>query len=79
MSKTVKLDEKEYGELNRYAGSLRFKLNRPVSLSEALADLLGRTDKSRPSDFIGSWKMTDKEAKRIRKELKDVWKTWKLK
>jgi len=71
---TVKVDDKTYAELNRMAGKLRAIKGRPVSIDEVIRELLKR---SMPSEFIGSWKMSDKEEERIFGALRGVWKKWK--
>jgi len=76
--KTIKIGEKGYKELNRYAGVLRAKENRPVSMNEALLRLLEKSRKSDITRFAGSWKMTDKELEKIKEDLGRLWKTWKI-
>lgn len=71
---TVKVDEKTYAELNRIAGQLRAERGRPVPIDEVVRELLRRR---RPSEFIGSWRMSDEETERIYGELGRAWKTWK--
>ncbi len=44
---------------------------------EALKQLLN-FKKNKPSSFAGSWEMDEKEAEKLKKELKDAWKKWKL-
>lgn len=40
----------------------------------------GKSEEVKPklSDFAGSWKMSDAEAKKLKKEIRDLWKTWKI-
>jgi predicted CopG family antitoxin len=71
---TVKVDENTYVELNRIAGELRAARGRPVSMEEVIKDLLKRR---RPSEFIGSWKMSDEEEEAIFKGLRSAWAKWK--
>jgi len=71
---TVKVDEETYAELNRIAGELRSVRGRPVAVGEVIRDLLRRR---RPSDFIGTWRMTDAEESEIFGELRRIWKRWK--
>lgn len=71
---TVKVDEKTYAELNRIAGDLRAARGRPVPIDEVIRELL---KKRRPSEFIGSWKMSDEEQRRIFGELREAWKRWR--
>lgn len=77
MAKSVKLDDKTYEELNSYAGEMRVRLNRPVSLSEAVEDLL-RKKSGDIMKFAGLWKMSDKEWKKISGELDKGWARWKI-
>ena len=71
---TVKVDDNTYAELNRIAGDLRAARGRPVPIDEVIRELLNRR---RPSEFIGSWKMSDNEEERIFGELREVWNKWK--
>ncbi len=71
---TVKVDEKTYAELNRIAGDLRAARGRPVPIDEVIRELLS---KRKASEFIGSWKMSDEEEKRVFGELREVWSKWK--
>ncbi len=71
---TVKVDEKTYAELNRIAGYLRAARGRPVPIDEVIRELLS---KKRASEFIGSWKMSDEEERRVFGELHEAWKKWK--
>lgn len=71
---TVKVDEKTYAELNRIAGELRIARGKPVPIDEVIRELLS---KKRASEFIGSWKMSDEEEKRVFGELGEAWKKWK--
>ena len=70
---TVKVDDETYEELNRIAGELRAARGRPVAIDEVIRDLLKRR---RPSDFIGSWKMTDEEEAEIFGVLQTLWSKW---
>jgi hypothetical protein len=73
---TVKISEQTYKKLNQLAGELRSRLGRPVSVDEAL-DFAMKNDKmAKPSDYAGSWAMTDAEEKRIEKDLERIWKRW---
>jgi len=71
---TVKVDAETYEELNRLAGELRAARGRPVAIDEVIKDLLRRR---RPSDFVGSWKMSDEEEAEIFGALKKLWGNWK--
>jgi predicted CopG family antitoxin len=71
---TVKVERDTYTELNRIAGELRVARGRPVSMDEVIRDLLRR---KKPSEFAGSWKMTDGEEERIFGGLRKAWEKWK--
>jgi predicted CopG family antitoxin len=70
---TVKVDDETYEELNRIAGELRAATGRPVAIDEVIRDLLKRR---RPSDFVGSWRMTDEEEAEIFGALRKLWSKW---
>ncbi len=62
--------------MNEAAGKLRSRLRRPVSMDEVLESLL-RERNLRPSDFAGSWFMTESELNEFERGLKAAWKSWK--
>ena len=70
---TVKVDDETYEELNRIAGELRAARGRPVAIDEVIRDLLKRR---RPSDYVGSWRMTDEEEAEIFGALQKLWSKW---
>ena len=74
MMATIKVDGKTYAELNRIAGELRAARGRPIPIGEVIYELLRRR---MPSEFIGSWKMSDEEERRVYGELREAWKKWK--
>ena len=78
--KTIKIKDDTYENINVIIGELRKEFKRPVSVDEALKYLMRMKNsrKTRPSKFAGSWKMDDKEAEAIKKDLKESWKTWEL-
>ncbi|MBI2076305.1 MAG: hypothetical protein HYT72_03610 [Candidatus Aenigmarchaeota archaeon] len=78
MEKTIKVSEKTYRRINELVGALREKKGKPVSINEALSEVLTEMKKSKPSDFAGSWKMSDKEAANLKKEIRELWKSWKI-
>jgi hypothetical protein len=59
--------------LNRIAGELRTARGRPVYMNDVIRELL---DRRNPAKFIGSWKMSDDEEKRIFGEPREAWKKW---
>ena len=79
MSKTIKISEKSYNKLNAFAGSLRIKEGKPISIDKALSKLFEKSTKGKITDFAGSWIMSAEEAENIKDDLKRHWKTWKIK
>ena len=76
--KTIKIGEKSYMELNKFAGIMRSSEHRPVSLNEALMKLLEKNSGNDIMRFAGAWKMTDREFGKITGDLEKLWKTWKI-
>jgi len=75
---TVKVSDQTYKKLNELAGELRAQLGRPVSVDEALDFALKQKRKRKPSDYAGTWSMSDEEEKRIfGDDLQRMWKRWK--
>ena len=80
MDKTIKVSATTYEMLNEIVGEMRSEEKRPVSMNEALSRILKEKKKKRNiMDFAGAWKMSDEEAKRIKRELRRSWATWKPK
>jgi len=80
VEKTIKVKEETYRKINALVGVLREKEKKPVSMNDAILKALTEVRVAKPklSDFAGSWKMSDAEAKKLKKEIRDVWKTWKI-
>ena len=75
---TVRVSNQTYKKLNEIAGELRSRLGRPVSVDEALDFALRERRRPNPSDYAGTWTMTDEEEKRIfADDLQKMWKRWK--
>jgi hypothetical protein len=75
---TVKVSDQTYKKLNELAGELRSRLGRPVSVDEALDFALKQRRRANPSDYAGTWSMTNEEEKRIFVDnLQKMWKRWK--
>ena len=78
-AKTIKVSKETYSKLSEIAGELQIKLKRPVSIEEAMKDLIKRREKGkRISDLAGSWNITDKEEKDITNSIHESWKKWNL-
>ncbi len=72
--KAIKVSEENYRWLSQLAGELQKMRGEPISLDEALGTL-----RSKPiSDLAGSWKMSEKEAERLKRKIKGGWKKWKV-
>jgi len=77
-AKTIKVSPRVYAELNAFTGLLSERLNRRVSIDDALEDLLSHARRgNKPSDFAGAWVMSDEEEE-IKESLKELWGTWKM-
>jgi lipoate-protein ligase A len=75
--KAIKVSKETYAKLNEIAGELQVKLRRPVSIEEAMKDLIKRREKGRKiSDLAGSWTITDAEFKEIKTSIDESWKKW---
>ena len=75
MSKAVKISDDNYRWLCEMAGALQVREGRMKTIDDALNDVKKRL-KPRLSDLAGSWKMTDKEAEEMKKDLKKGWARW---
>ena len=77
-AKAIKVSKETHAKLSRIAGELQVKLRRPVSIKEAMKDLIKRREKGRKiSDLAGSWNVTDAELKEIKASIDESWKKWK--
>ncbi len=77
VEKSIKVKEELYNRLNRYVGMLRVKERRPVSMNDAISELLKTEKRGDIMSFAGTWTMTDKEAEKMKKGISDLWKSWK--
>ena len=76
-AKAIKVSKETYAKLSEIAGELQMKLRRPVSIEEAMKDLIKRREKGRKiSDLAGSWTITDVEFKEIKSSIDESWKKW---
>ena len=77
-AKAIKVSKETYAKLSEIAGELQVKLRRPVSIEEAMKDLIERREKGRKiSDLAGSWNITEAESKEIKTSIGEAWKKWK--
>ncbi len=77
MEKSIKVSEEVYRRLNMLVGALREREKRPVSISTALSLILPNAETAKPSDFAGSWKMSESEATEMINDTRKLWKSWK--
>ena len=61
---TIRVSDQTQAKLKKIAEELRLELGRAVSMEEVLDRLLN-SRRLKPSDFQGTWKMTDKEAQKL--------------
>lgn len=74
----MKISDDAYERLNMLAGEVRAKTGEPVSINEAITELLEDSGGSSPLDFRGGWEMDDEEYRNIKEELKEMWSGWKI-
>ena len=74
MSVSIKISEENYKRLSSLSGDLRTKMQKPISLNDAISYLYEKKDLS---ELAGSWKMSDGEADEFMLDLKKGWKKWK--
>jgi len=79
-SKVIKLSLDNYRWLSKLAADLQKEKERPVSLDEALTKV--KEQKKMKVDILsaaGAWKMSDKEAEKLMKDIRKGWSAWKIK
>lgn len=75
ITKTVKLSEDNYNWLCEVAGTAQAEEKRMVSIDDALSKVR-KSFTGKLSDLGGSWKMSDKAAEELMRELRRDWKRW---
>jgi hypothetical protein len=77
--KAVKVSKETYAELSAIAGELQIRLKRPISIEEAMKQLIKRNKKGKKiTDLAGLWKnVSDEEAEEIKSSIDRAWETWK--
>lgn len=73
MQISIKVSEENYKRLSALSGELREKLQKPVSINEAISFLYS---KRKISDLAGAWKMSNEEAGDLSRNLRKGWKKW---
>ena len=76
MHVSIKISEDNYRMLSSLSGKLRERLQKPVSINDAISYLYKR---GKISDLAGAWNMGDKEAEDFMAGLREGWKRWKIK
>jgi predicted CopG family antitoxin len=74
MARTIKISDENYHTLAELAGKLQIALKKPVSVDEALSQLLGKED---IMNLAGSWKLSDDEAENLKEEIEELWSKWR--
>jgi hypothetical protein len=75
--KAIKVSKETYAKLSEIAGELQIKLRRPVSIEEAMKDLIKQKEKGRKiSDLAGSWNITEAEFTEIKTSINESWQKW---
>ncbi|HLD80554.1 MAG TPA: hypothetical protein VJA40_00955 [archaeon] len=74
----MKLSDENYKELTRRAARLQAERGKRISLNEALAFTFKKPGASSLSELAGSWKISEREWREIRKELDKGWHAWKI-
>ena len=69
---TIKVSRVSHERLKEMAGELRIRLHRPVSMDEVLDSAI-KARSLRPSDFAGTFAVTDRKAGEISRELSRFW------
>ena len=80
-SKSIKVSKENYIWLLKLAGELQKNEERVISFDDAINELKEKKMKKKKDimEFAGIWEdMSDKEAERLKKELKKGWGKWKI-
>jgi predicted CopG family antitoxin len=80
-NKTIKISEENYRWLLKIASDLQKEHGKVVTFDSAINSLKKGNIKKNKNimDFAGIWEdMTDKEAEKIKKDLKNGWGKWKI-
>ena len=73
--KAIKISDHNYRWLCTIAGEIQAEEGRPVSIDEAIT-IVRKGGKI--TDLAGSWKMSDKEAANMIKDIRRGWKKWRI-
>ena len=77
--KTININEEQYRRLLHIAAGLQRERGRHVSINEALDNMEVKKYKKRKlSELAGSWKTSDEEWEKIKRDLRKGWKKWKM-
>ncbi len=80
MTKTIKISEENYLWLLGIASQLQKKLNYSITLNDTLNEIKKKSSYSgNLSSLAGGWKIAESKAEKMKKEIKQGWKKWKIK
>ncbi len=78
-SKSIKISKENYLWLLKIAAELQKDKEKPVSFDEAITELKdNKMKKASLVELAGRWKMSKKEADKLKKDIKKGWKKWKI-
>ncbi len=78
-SKTIKLSKENYLWLLKLAAEIQKDSNRPVSFDDAINTLKNeKMKKGSLLEFAGRWKMSEKEADKLKKDIRKGWGKWEI-
>lgn len=78
-AKTIKISDGNYIWLLQLAAELQKNKKMLVSFDNVISTLKeGEMKSEKISDLAGSWDITEKEAKKIKKDFRKGWNKWKI-
>ncbi len=77
--KTIKISSENYRWLAKLAAEIQSQKEKPVSLDEALTKIKIEKNKKSILSYAGSWKISDKEAEKLKEDIRKGWSSWKTK
>ena len=78
-SKTVKISNENYVWLVHLAAELQKRYSKQISFDEVISTLKeGKIKSNKISDLAGSWNISEKEAEKMKKNMRKRWKKWEI-
>ncbi|HLD15269.1 MAG TPA: hypothetical protein VJB94_01690 [Candidatus Nanoarchaeia archaeon] len=74
-AKTVKISKQNYEWLCEIAGKVQIEEKRSISIDEAISKL---RSSGKLSDLAGAWDISDKQARKLLKDIRKGWRNWKI-